>query len=171
MEIADNGADYIICTIPNRVSKYYRYQTKDGRSVPIATSIGTLVSGKASEEENLYVLLKIVLYKKPDGKIDLQDKYIPIKQFDMLEELPLPAVPALSCYYKRYDVKKFPRVKKRLGESLGNQITVSDERVVRLKTKNRPQLTYQEVYDLLGAEPSRGDWERIKLAKMAQLLA
>ena len=171
MEIADNGADYIICTIPNRVSKYYRYQTKDGRSVPIATSIGTLVSGKASEEENLSVLLKIVLYKKPDGKIDLQDKYIPIKQFDMLEELPLPAVPALSCYYKRYDVKKFPRVKKRLGESLGNQITVSDERVVRLKTKNRPQLTYQEVYDLLGAEPSRSDWERIKLEKKAPMIA
>lgn len=171
MEIAEAGADYVICTIPDLVSKYYRYKTKNGRKVPIATSLGTLMSGEITEENKFNAILKLILYKTEDGTIEINDTYIPMKRFETLENLYMPVVPALSCYYDGYKVENFPKVKKSLTEKMGDDILVSEERKVKMGTRNRPQLTYQEIYDILGCKVSREDQKKIDLEKKAPIIA
>lgn len=78
--LADAGADYVICTVPNVVSKYYHHKTEDDRIVPIATSVGTFLSGMVNEENQHTAILKIEVEKLEDGTIKIKDSCLPLER-------------------------------------------------------------------------------------------
>lgn len=129
------------------------------------------MSGKVTEKNQFSAILKLVLYKLKDGKIKIKDRYIPMKRFEQFENIFLPVVPSLSYYYPGYRVKDFAKVKKSLAEMIEDEIQVSKERKVKMSTKNYPQLTYQEIYDILEVKPSWKEKRRIELKKMVPTIA
>lgn len=152
--LAEAGADYVICTVPRVVSKYYKYTTSDGRVVPVASSLGTFMAGRVSEENNLSALIRITLYKT-EGRIEVADNYIPLKHFETLDGHNLPIVPAMPAFYPDYKVDNFKLVKKHLDEKLGNKISAANDKIVKISTHNKPQLTFGEVYEVFGVKPDR----------------
>lgn len=167
IELAESGADYVICTVPRVVSKYYKHTTADGRIVPIASSLGTFMAGRVSEENYLSALVRITLYKTPENTIEISDCYIPLKHFETLEGHNLPIVPAMPAFYSKYKVDNFKNVKTKLAKKLGDDIKLADDRVVRIGSYNKPQLTFGEIYEILGAKPDKG----IDLDKKATFIA
>lgn len=170
-ELGELGADYIICTVPKYVSKYYKYTASDGRSVRIASSLGNFMTGKVDPENCLSAMLRITLYKTAEGAIEVDDDYIPLKHFESLDGYNLPIVPALKAFYKDYTVSNFPRVKTELKEKLGDGIQVADDKVVKIDEYTQPQLTFKEIYKLLGVTPSPNDLKRLNLNAKAVCIA
>lgn len=171
VEIAEAGADYIICTAPKLISKYYQHKTKDGRIVPVATSLGDFMSGKVDKENNLAVAIRITVYKLADGTIKIDDDAIPFKQFDYLDGCNKPIVPAIKAFYSGYTVKQFPNVKTSIAKKLGSDIKIADDKKVKIDEYNQPQLTFAEIYEIFGAKPSRRDKKALKLNEKATMIA
>ena len=72
--LADNGADVIIGAHPHVIQGVEVLQSADGRSVPCAYSLGTLVSNMQNEENMLSCLLTLDFVKDPDtGKIRVEN--------------------------------------------------------------------------------------------------
>lgn len=77
--VADMGADYVICTGSREVSEHYRFDTKDGRNVPIATSLGCFITGNEDIPSHDGSMIKLRLLRDFEGKIHISDSFIPIK--------------------------------------------------------------------------------------------
>lgn len=76
-EIAEAGADYIICSHSHSVQKYDIISTEDKREVPICYATGNFISHMSRRNSNYAILVSLTL-KKVDGKVKIQDeRYYP----------------------------------------------------------------------------------------------
>lgn len=160
-KVAEMGADYIICTVPKIVSKYYRYETEDGRVVPIASSLGSFISGENRDGSYLTAILKLFIRRNFDGKIDFNDNYIPIKVFKEHQGVQNAVMPAQQFFNDRYSFAEYNTVKPTLATKLGNEIKENTERIVRINRGYTENLTIKEVYEALGVTPSAEEIERL----------
>ena len=172
-EIANSGADYIICTVPYIVSKYYRYKTYDNRVVPIATSIGSIISGGTEEPYFLSALIELKLKKMSNGKIQINDDYIPLKIFKNYNGIENVVMPSMLRFNDEYSVKKFSMVQSRLSQKLGELIKMADSKspakknmssvYSNSKTKISPNVQF--VADFKGVSYDQAKIEMDKLKK------
>lgn len=161
-DMAEAGADYVICTVPTIISSYYKYKTNDGRIVPIASSIGSFISGdNNSEGSMLGVLLNITVRKTFDKKIEVYDNYIPLKIFKEFHGVQNSVMPALAYFNKSYNVQDYSKVKTTLSQKLGSDIKINEARAIKMKTHYKPNFTVEELYKFLGASPSKTDLEKL----------
>ena len=170
-ELAEAGADYVICTVPQAVTEYFRHTTQDGRDVPVATSLGSFMTGNFNADSCLSALIRITLYKTADGSVEINDNYIPLKRFEALDGCNLPVVPAMKAFYPNYAVKDFSNVKTALAEKMGSAIKVAHDQIVKISEYGQPQLTFGEVYQLLGKTPSDEDLQKLDMEKKATCIA
>lgn len=157
-QMADWGADYVICASPKVISKYYRYKANDGRIVPIASSLGTLF-GDVSTKDASYntAVLKITLRTKDDGSIECLDQYIPVKVFREFKGTSYAVLPAMKFYNNDYKLSDFKKVKTEIGKKLGDKIELDNSRVTLMSTNFGENYTIQEIYKFLGKKPSAKD--------------
>lgn len=72
--LADNGADIIIGAHPHVIQSIEYIESKDGKMIPCAYSLGTLISNMATEQNMLSVLLSFDFVKDPDsGEITVEN--------------------------------------------------------------------------------------------------
>jgi len=162
IEMAELGADYVICLKPNIVSKYYRHTTADGRCVPLATSIGTFLSGKSDANNSITsAVLKIIIRKTFDDKIEVNDNFIPAKVFKEYHGANNVVAPASSYFNASYKLSDFPKVKSSLKEKLGNMIAENNERQVFMKTHYKNNFTVEELYKFFGVVPTEQDIKKL----------
>jgi len=145
--LAEAGADYIICTGGREVSQYYRYETQDGRQVPIATSLGCFLTGRKADAKLESAVLKIVIRRDFDGSLQVDDGYLPVQIFDHYDGVSHAIVPA-----KNSEV---------VTDALGNEIKESVKRIIAIGDEYTKSLTIQEIYEILGKTPSESDLERL----------
>lgn len=81
-QFAELGMDVVVCTLPPVLSKFYRHETTDGRSVPIATSLGTFAAGRTHPSHSESAVIKLILRRSADGSIEFEDSFIPFARFD-----------------------------------------------------------------------------------------
>lgn len=156
-QAAEAGADYVVCTAPYVVSKYYRYTTTDGRSVPIASSLGSFISGRYSKGDYSAALLQITLRRTFDGTIEFDDNFIPLKVFEEFEGANNVVLPAQRYFNRRYRVADFKNVKTGLTKNLGGMISPNEQRTTYIHSRNKNLLTLEEVYCALDAKASSTD--------------
>lgn len=76
-EIAEAGADYIVCSHSHSVQPYEIIRTKDYRKVPICYATGNFISHMTKKNSNYSILVSLTL-KKKDGKVYTdKQKYYP----------------------------------------------------------------------------------------------
>lgn len=160
-KIAEMGADYIICNVPKVVSRYYRYQTKDNRNVPIATSLGSFISGDNDENGYGTAIIKLFIRRNFDGTIDIDDNYIPIKVFKEHKGVQNAIMPAQRFFNSSYTTTNYSKVVKDVVNRLDSQIRKNYERTVRINSSYTKNLTIAEIYKILGKKPSKKDLERL----------
>lgn len=151
-QLADGGADYVICTQPHVLSKQRTHRTADGRTVPIATGIGSFMAGPGNHTDTPSALVKLVLRPTADGTIEVDDSYIPLQRRRSYHGALNPVVPALAAYNTQHKTEEFATTLTELAERLGDEIEVERSRKVRISTHYRPQLTPAQISDLLGTE-------------------
>ena len=169
-QIAEAGADYVICTAREGITPYSIYRTKDDRTVPIASCLGIFMSGSITESTNLTALIQITLYKSADGKIEISDRFIPLKRFEEYQKYPFPTVPAINYFYRHKKKSRLEGADKKVGTLLGNQISMFTKKKVKMGSYSRPQLTYREIYEILDAKPKLSDRLRLNMDKKAPLI-
>jgi len=155
--IAEIGADYIICTESKTLSKYYKYTTSDEREVPIATSVSCFITGKNDGSYDT-ALLKLKVRRNRDGKIKCNDNYIPLKVCKEYNGIKNVIVPALEYYNGEQD---FIETKKNVKDRLGDEIKIENVRNGSMKGEYTATLTIKEIYDVLGKKPSRADLKKL----------
>lgn len=149
-ELAEAGADYIVCVSPGIVSKYRRHVTADGRSVPIATGLGTLMAGPTSSPDAPSPLLKLVIRRSDVHTIEVTDSYIPMKRFPVYDGAVNALVPGMKAFDPLYSREEHASAKRTLLDKLGEDIAVDHKRVVTTGTYYRNQLTPVQVAEILG---------------------
>ena len=155
--MAECGADYVVCTLPNVMSKYVTYMTTDGRSVPIATGIGTFMSGSGSGASTASALLRIVVRPGEDGGVMVDDSYIPVQRFNAYRGARAPVVPAHEYYNASFSAEAFDGGPARVSSRLGDGIGVDRARRVKIHTHNRPQITPNQIAEIVGTVFTEGD--------------
>ncbi len=156
-EIAELGASYVVCSIPYVISRYYRYQTQDGRQVPIASSVGSLVSGRYSAGDFISMLLRIHVRKTFEGTLEIEDTFIPLKFFKATEEQSNAIRPAQKYFNAAYKVARYKNVKADLGAKLGKDLPANTQRTIKIHSRDTNEFSIQEIYRILGATPSQED--------------
>lgn len=156
-QAAEAGSDYVICTMPYIVSKYYRYTTASGKKVPIATSLGSFISGHSKHADYNSAMLQITLRRTFTGEIEVSDNFIPLKVFSEFGGANNVVLPASKYFNPSYRVSDFQNVKTDLGKKLGDSIAQNIQRTTYVHSKNTNLFTLEEVYGILGAEPSEKD--------------
>ncbi|SJM49287.1 CapA family protein [Microbacterium sp. JB110] len=149
-ELAEAGADYVVCVRPGVISKYRRHVTSDGREVPIATGLGTLMAGPESTPDAPSPLLKLVIRRSGSGAVEVVDSYVPMKRFPVYDGAVNALVPGMKAFDPRYSSKEHASAKRALSAKLGDDIAVDHKRVVTTSTHCRPQLTPVQVGEILG---------------------
>lgn len=160
-ELAEFGADYVVCTNPNLVSKYTRHRTRDGRLVPIASSLGTFMSGHVGNGDRLSAALRIVVRLNEDNSLELTDSYVPLKRFRRYGSGFQPVVPALRRYNPAFASRHFKKVRTVLAKRLGAELPIDQSRKVRMSTHNQAQISLAEIQQLLGVQFSGLEKERL----------
>ena len=153
-EIAELGADYVICTVPRYVSRAITHETADHRHVKIATSLGDFMTGRVYEEDYLSVMMRIKIYKTQDGSIEICDDAIPLKHFELYKGYNLPIVPAVEAFSTDYNSKDFKDVRKNLRKKLHKGTPIADDQIVTINKHTVSQYTYRELFEVLGVKPS-----------------
>lgn len=79
-ELAEAGADYVICSHTHSVNEFDIIRTEDGRDVPVVYSLGNFVSGMVKNQiATTGLMMKITLEKK-DGKVVVAEQsYYPLQ--------------------------------------------------------------------------------------------
>lgn len=155
--MAECGADYVVCTLPNVVSKYVSHTTSDGRTVPIATGLGTFMAGSGSGADTAAALLRIVVRPGEDGGVVVDDSYIPLQRFNVYRGARSPVVPAHEFYNSSYSEEEFGNGPASVASRLGSGIGVDSSRWVKIHTHNRPQVTPNRIAEIVGASFSDSD--------------
>lgn len=164
MMLADAGCDYVVCLSADELSPLFRYTAADGRNTSIATGLGLYMAGSVDEDHALSALLNITVYKTEEGKIDVTDRFIPIKRCESYHHYPYAAVPLLEKPKSKKAV--FRRdLTAQIQKKLGGDIAVFSKIKIMMKRNIIPQLTYGEIYDILGAKPSFSDRMKLNMNK------
>lgn len=171
-QMAELGVDYVICTLPSVVSKYTKYHASDGRIVPIASSLGTFISGRIGQTDDLSAAIRIVIRLREDMTLEIEDSYVPLKRFEHYGTSSLTVAPAVRQYNASYSLQDFKQVRTTLGKRLGEALALDQTRKVRMSTHNHSQLSLLEIQEVLGVRFSEqdrkklGDKEREKIARV-----
>lgn len=160
-QIAEAGADYVVCVRPNVLSKVATVTTKDGRNVRIATSLGTYMAGKINDKHDTTALIKVILHKDENGVIDVDDNFIPMKRFAFLKGIPNLTAAAFKQFNKGYTKEDFPGVRTSVTKKLGDGIKMNRERLVRVNSHYVNQLTPKQISEILGVEFSAEDRKKL----------
>lgn len=155
-QMAESGADYVICNRPGIISRYETHRTADGRIVPIATGLGTLVSGKNPDNARA-AIMRLVLRRKLDGSLELDDSFIPVKRFTHYMGAVTAPVPVNQYYVSGRLSTDFRAITSRLQDALGSQVAVDSRRKVTVDSHYQPQISPREIKDALGAEFTQRD--------------
>lgn len=159
--LAECGADYVVCSLPGVVSRYERHLTEDGRDVPIATSLGTFVNGTPRPQTALTALLKITLGLDSHGRIQLQDSFVPVKKVEGRHSS-LPQVVPMHEHYSRIEPEHVHSAAAGTVQArLGDGIAEDRSRRVTVFSHYQPQLTPNQIAEVLGAEIAREDLETL----------
>ena len=144
--VAEMGVDYVICTGSREVSQHYRYETEDGRQVPVATSLGCFLTGRHGEEGLEGAVLKLTIGRDFDGTLYIDDKYMPVEICSQHEGVQHAVIP----------VKKSEAV----AAALGQDIRQSSSRIIGIEEAYTRTLTIAQIYEVLGKTPGADDLER-----------
>ncbi|WP_105567564.1 Mur ligase family protein [Microbacterium halophytorum] len=157
MTMAELGVDYVACNRPGTVSEYERYRTEDEREVPLATSLGTLMSGASREAGYASVLLRLTLRPTVDGSVDIEDAFIPVLRLPYYEGAATPAIPlpAGSRAFREHD--RAGAVAGQITKLLGDGIAHHEQRRVTVFSHYQPHFTPNTLAELLGVEFSDAD--------------
>lgn len=161
--VAESGADYVICTIPHVVSRYYKHITSDGRTVPLVTGLGTFMAGSDQSSKTPTALIKLTIQARGDGQFEVEDSYIPCRRFRHYRGAISPVVPALRQFNRHYKAEDFRGVAPTVKERLGRDIQADQSRKVWISTHFRPQLSPQEIADVLDADLPLDDMRSLGL--------
>lgn len=170
-EIAEFGADYVICTVPKYVSRAIVHETTDQRKVKIATSLGDLMTGRVYENDYLSVMMRIKIYKTQDGSIEVDDDAIPLKHFESYQGYNLPIVPAVEAFSNDYNSKNFKDVRKNLRKKLRKDTPIADDKIVTINNHTVSQYTYGELFEVLGIKPSSSIRKQLNMDDKIGLIA
>lgn len=161
-DMAERGVDYVICVNSRVMSTYYRHRTRDGRVVPIASSLGTLVSGAPHPTNDVSVLLKITVRSGPDGDIEFEDSMIPVKRLPgSYDSLPV-TVPLQQLYSTSNAPEQFDEALGTVRKRIGDTLTEGADRRVTVHSHYQPQVSLLEATQILNAEFSALDAETLK---------
>gem|GEM_PF-26179 len=155
-QMAESGADYVICNRPGIVSRYETHTTVDGRIVPIATGLGTLISGKNPDSARA-AIMRLVLRRKMDGSLELDDSFIPVKRFTHYMGAVTAPVPVNQYYVSGRLSADLKATTSKLQDALGSQVALDSRRKVTVDTHYRPQVSPREIKDTLNAEFTQND--------------
>lgn len=147
-ELAELGADYVICNVPGELSKFTRIKTSDGRLVPAATSLGTFLCG-TPKQAGMSAILHLKLYKQENGCVDVDDHYLRINHYHEKDGNVFACVPS-----EKTD---------KIAPIIGNEISPYTRTNFSIKKNLVPQLTIGEIYDILGAKPKLADRFRLNM--------
>lgn len=152
-ELANCGADYVVCTAPITMSRYTQFDTEDGRRVPIATSLGTLAAGIGAPYTRGSAVLRVTLRRNHEGRIEIADTYVPVQRHVGEHGGLLPIAVAHDFYgISRLKSAEKVEVQGRIGRILGRQIPIDPARRVSTVTPARPQHSPKEISQLLGVK-------------------
>lgn len=149
-DISDYGADFVIFTHNNILSKLETYTTQDQRQVPIATSLGSYNGGIGLKNgTDVAVLLKLKLYKDQDGKIYTDYNYIPCKKYSDYKGNANAIVPVLNYFSKGNATSTTKEVSSEVEKKLGKEIALNEERMIQGSTYFKQQITIAEICKVL----------------------
>ena len=83
-ELADAGADYIVGSHSHCLQRYVKVTARDGREVPCIYSLGNFVTGAFPDINKHSAILQLLL-KEVDGRIQVQEYFIPGFVFTQIE--------------------------------------------------------------------------------------
>lgn len=161
-EFAEAGADYIVCSEPRTMSRYSKFRTNDGRVVPIASSLGTVIAGRGLPYTSLSSLLSVTIRKREDGTIEYADSYIPVKRYPYDNGGLQPVAVAHKFYARRkFDSVVGAETQQRLGKILGKAISLDSHRQISNVTPVQSQLSPKEISRLLRVQFSSSALETL----------
>jgi glycosyltransferase involved in cell wall biosynthesis len=101
-QLADIGADYIVGSHPHVLQKVDIIKSKDGRKVPVAYSLGNLVSSMNDVKNNVEtMLLRLSITKDKNGVRIVKNQYIPctiLSKYKKTRFCPAPVLPTFCGY-------------------------------------------------------------------------
>jgi len=149
-KVANAGADYIVM-YGGEIKPYYIINTDDGRNVKVMGSLG-IGLGDGLSEDNKSILLKVRLIRDYDGKISIEDEYIPCKCVNNVKNLGYIALPTNQYYSNNYHKKFFAEHNKEIKKLVGTKLKVTSKKK-EIKNKNgfQPQVSIREICEILGA--------------------
>lgn len=157
-EFAEAGADYIVCTEPRTMSRYSKFRASDGRVVPIASSLGTVLAGIGLPYTRVSALLSVTIRQREDGAIEYEDSYIPIGRQAYDKGGLSPVAVAHQFYaHRKFDSAAGMEVQQKAEKILGSEIGLNGQRRISNVTPVRPQLTPKEISQLLSVQFSPRD--------------
>lgn len=148
--LAEAGADYVVCTHPQRLSRHEAIVTEDGRTVTVATSIGAFFAGPEVSTQRPSALLRLAIRREADGRVAVSDSYVPLKRFEVYHGAQNAIVPGTTAYNPHYTVQDFRGVRSTLGERFGAGIALEEARRVTIGTRFRRQVTPNQIARILG---------------------
>lgn len=157
VEIAESGADYVVCNRPGVISKHVRHRTREGREVPIATSLGTLISGASRASGYASALLRLVLRRTPDGAVEVEDTCIPVFRPPYYAGASTPAIPLPAGSRAFPDHERAGAVSEQVVGLLGRDIDHFERRWVMVPSHYQSHFTPRTLAGVLGAAFSAAD--------------
>ncbi len=157
-EIAELGADYIVCVRSQVLSAYDTVVTSRGAKVPVATSLGTLISsdGEDAKHESA-AILQLTIRRDCNGAIEVEDSYIPAKRFSSYDGAPHAVFAACKHFNSSYATDRFAGVAEAVAKKIGPGLLADASRKVTIGTYSRGQLTIEQICKIAGAELSSAD--------------
>ncbi|PCC28142.1 hypothetical protein CIK76_12765 [Glutamicibacter sp. BW80] len=167
--MAEAGFDYVICSRAMVVSRIYVHETLDKRRVPIATSLGTLVSGSVNPKHSESALLRLVVRITAEGAIDVDQSYIPIQRYaPVLEGFPT-SLPMHPFYKSHLGTKAISDTTSRVSYLLGTNLKLDRSRTISIASDFQPNLTPEEICQALGTEFSPSDADLLRTSMQSRI--
>lgn len=159
--LAEVGADYVVCTLPKSVTRYSKYSTTDGRVVPIASGLGTLMAGIGQPFSRVSVMLRITLRLAADGQVEIEDSYIPTQRSSRDRGGILPVAVAHQFFGdSRLDASSVNEIQSIASKFLGKLIPLDPTRRVGNGSIGHPHFTPAQISELLGTSFSTAELKK-----------
>ena len=160
-QMAEAGADYVVGLRPHAPRGYERFQTTDGRIVPIILSLGTYMSGEIDDASRVAAIANLSVRKDENGNVYVKDCYIPMKRFEEYRGAQNVTAAAMKYYNSDFNIDDFKRVKTTLASNLGDGIGVDPSRRIKMKTHCHGQLSIRQICEISGTSLSERDIARL----------
>ncbi len=128
-EIADSGADYILCSHSHTVQPYDIITAKSGKKVPVAYGLGNFISHMATKRSTTYGMMISLTLVKTNGKVRLKEEgYYPLRLLPYNQETGskyqlLPATDkTIKSIENKTVINKLKVARKEISEIVGNDI-------------------------------------------------